>query len=80
LGRACRKNGENNLYRIFVKNGRRIRDHEEDQDVGGRIVLKWILERWCGLNWSGSGCGLVEGSCEEGNEPSVSVKCSNILQ
>jgi hypothetical protein len=28
-----------------------------------------------GLDRSGSGYGSVEGSCEHGNEPSVSLKC-----
>jgi hypothetical protein len=28
------------------------RDHSEDQDVGGWIILKWILDRrgWYGLD------------------------------
>jgi hypothetical protein len=26
----------------------RERDHYEDQDVGGWIILGWILERWDG--------------------------------
>jgi hypothetical protein len=30
---------------------------------------------WCGLDWSGSGQGQVESSCEHGNEFSGSVKC-----
>jgi hypothetical protein len=25
------------------------RDHWENQDVGGWIILKWILERWDGI-------------------------------
>jgi hypothetical protein len=25
------------------------RDHKEDQDVGGWIILKWIFERWNGV-------------------------------
>jgi hypothetical protein len=25
------------------------RDHEEDQDLGGWIILGWILERWDGV-------------------------------
>jgi hypothetical protein len=29
-------------------------DHWEDQDVGGRTVLKWILERLDGMVWTGS--------------------------
>jgi hypothetical protein len=27
----------------------RERDHQEDQDVGGWIILGWILERWDGV-------------------------------
>jgi hypothetical protein len=27
------------------------RDHWEDQDVGGWAILKWILERWDGVDW-----------------------------
>jgi hypothetical protein len=34
---------------------------------------------WCGLDWSGSGQGLVEGSCECGNEPSGTIKCFEVL-
>jgi hypothetical protein len=30
------------------------RDHYEDQDVGGWTILKWILERYDGMIWSGS--------------------------
>jgi hypothetical protein len=26
------------------------RDHWEDQDVGGSTILKWILERWDGVD------------------------------
>jgi hypothetical protein len=29
------------------------RDHWEDQDVGGWIILGWILERWDGVMWTG---------------------------
>jgi hypothetical protein len=31
------------------------RNHYKDQDVGGWIILRWILERmgWSGLVWSG---------------------------
>jgi hypothetical protein len=34
-----------NAYRILVG------DHYEDQDVGGWTILKWILERWDGMDW-----------------------------
>jgi hypothetical protein len=28
-------------------------DHKEDQDVGGWIILRGILERWDGVMWTG---------------------------
>ena len=40
-------------------------------------ILKWSSRKWkggCGLDLSGSGKGQVEGSCECGNELSVSMK------
>jgi hypothetical protein len=27
------------------------RDYWEDQDVGGWTILKWMLERWDGMDW-----------------------------
>jgi hypothetical protein len=27
------------------------RDHWEDQDVGGQTILKWILQRYDGMDW-----------------------------
>jgi hypothetical protein len=39
------------------------RDHAEDKDVGGWIILKWILERmngvvWFRLIWLGTGTSV----------------------
>jgi hypothetical protein len=31
----------------------REREHKEDQDVGGWIILGCILERWVGVMWTG---------------------------
>jgi hypothetical protein len=36
-----------NAYRLLVGKP------EEDQDVGGWIILGWILERWDGVMWTG---------------------------
>jgi hypothetical protein len=30
------------------------RDHWEDEDMGDWIILKWILERYNGVVWTGS--------------------------
>jgi hypothetical protein len=33
----------------YWSESQRERDHQEDQDVGGWIILGWILERWDGV-------------------------------
>jgi hypothetical protein len=44
--------GENrNAYKVSVGVSRR--DHWEDKDVGGRIIIKWILKRYDGVAWTG---------------------------
>jgi hypothetical protein len=35
---------------------------------------------WCGLDWSGSGQGQVESSCECSDEPSGSIKCWETIE
>jgi len=40
----------------------RERDHLEDQDVDGRIILNWIFRKWnvgewTGLSWFWTGTG-----------------------
>jgi hypothetical protein len=39
-------------YRLLA-GSQRERDHWEDQDVSGWIILGWILERWDGVMWTG---------------------------
>jgi hypothetical protein len=58
------------------------RAHWEDQDVGWRIILKWIFDglRWYGLDLTGSKYGPVQGSCEHGNKLSDSIKCREVLE
>jgi hypothetical protein len=41
MGRACSTNGEIGYW----WEGQKERDNWEDQDVGGWIILIWILER-----------------------------------
>jgi hypothetical protein len=58
-------------------------DHLKDPGVDGRIILKWILEKWeeeHELDRSGSEEGLVEGCCECSNEPSGSIKWVEFLE
>jgi len=58
------------------------RDHLEDPDLDGIIILRWNFRKWAGA-WtglSGSGRGHVVGTCERGNELSRSTKCGEFLE
>jgi hypothetical protein len=41
------------VHTRFSWGGLRERDHFEDQDVDGKITLKWILKKWDGQAWTG---------------------------
>jgi hypothetical protein len=50
--------------------------------VDGKMISKWSLKDRVGdrgLDSSGQDEGPVAGSCEDGNEPSDSIKCSKFL-
>jgi len=53
----------------------------EEPSVDGRIILQWFPKKWNGdMEW----IELVQdrqmaGSCEYGNEPSVSINARNFL-
>jgi hypothetical protein len=49
MGSAFSTYGESRSeYRENLREG----DHLKDPDVDGRIILKWILEKWCGgMDW-----------------------------
>jgi hypothetical protein len=57
------------------------RDHLEDPDIDGRIMLKWIFSKWdgearTGLLWLRIGVG---GGCLFcSNKPSGSIKCRDL--
>jgi hypothetical protein len=82
MGRPCSTNweAEEECIQDFGEKARR--DYEEDQDLDGWIILKWILHKmeWYGLDWSGSGKVPVEDPCEHENEPSGSIKCCEALE
>jgi hypothetical protein len=40
----------------FWWENQRKRDHYEDLDVDGRMILRWILERLDGMIWTGLIC------------------------
>jgi hypothetical protein len=57
MGRACSTNGANgNIYKILVGN-LEGKHHEDDHDIGGWTILKYILDKmgWHVLDGSGSG-------------------------
>jgi hypothetical protein len=41
-----------NTYKALVRKLKE-RDHSEERDVIGRIILEWILERYDGVVWTG---------------------------
>jgi hypothetical protein len=52
-----------------------VRKPEAERPLG-RPRRRWV---W-GLDWSGSGYGQVESSCECGNEPSGSTNCCESIE
>jgi hypothetical protein len=70
------------VYTWIWRGNLRERDHVEDPDVDGRIILKWTLRKldvgvWTGLIWLRIWTG--DGTCECGNETSVSIRCGEFL-
>jgi hypothetical protein len=79
VGGACSPNGEKrNVSRLLV-------GKLEGKRPLGRLNRRWVVNikmdlleiGWgeCGLDWSSSGKGQVQSSCECGYEPSGSIKC-----
>jgi hypothetical protein len=42
--------GEELLIQFWLET---LKNHEEDEDIGGRIRLKWILEKQAGMVYTG---------------------------
>jgi hypothetical protein len=56
MDRACRTNGRKGMHIRYWLEIQKERGHSEDVDVGGRMILKWILEIqdemvWTGVMW-----------------------------
>jgi hypothetical protein len=72
-----------NAYRILVGN-------PEGKRLLRRRRCRWVVNikmdlreiEWDGTDWINlaQGNGPVEGSCEHGNEPLGSIKCSEVLE
>jgi hypothetical protein len=44
MGRACRTYGRNEKFvQDFGRKNLKVKDHSEDLDVDGKIILEWIL-------------------------------------
>jgi hypothetical protein len=41
------------MHRGYWWERQKERDHQEDKEVGGWIILKWILESYNGVVWTG---------------------------
>jgi hypothetical protein len=41
--------GRKGMHIVFWWKSQKERDHYEDLEVGGRIILKWILEKYDGV-------------------------------
>jgi hypothetical protein len=53
MGKAC-STWRRRMHIAFSWESQTERDHYEDLDVGGRMILNWILDRlgWNGLDWT----------------------------
>jgi hypothetical protein len=45
MGRACSTERARGMHVGYWRETQKERDHMEDKDVGGWIILKWISER-----------------------------------
>ena len=67
------------VYTGFWWGNLRERDHWGDQDVDGRLILRWILRKWEGVMGTGWSWLQLAGAYECGNELSGSIKCGEFL-
>ena len=70
------------VHKVLVGGNLRERDHWGDEDVNGRIILRWIFRKWegvVGTGWGWLRIGRVGGACEYGDELLSSIKCGEFL-
>jgi len=53
VGRACSTYGGEERCRGFWWGNMRERNHLEDPDIDGRIILRWICRKWDVTAWKG---------------------------
>jgi hypothetical protein len=78
MGDACSTSGESVLVGNLWQ-----RDHLEDPDVDGSIILRWLFRKWDVGVWTGSSwlrTGTGGGTCKCWNEPSGSIKFGEFLE
>jgi hypothetical protein len=55
MGGACSAYGNRRVvFRFLVGKSKEKREHFGDQDVDGRIILRWIFMKWDVWVWTGS--------------------------
>jgi hypothetical protein len=54
------------------------KNHLEDPDVDGKIILRWIFRKWDVGAWTGL-IWLGGSTCKCGNEPLGSINCGGFL-
>jgi hypothetical protein len=50
---ACRTHGRDEKFVVFWLENLKGRDHSEDMDIDGRIILGWVLRKQGGKVWTG---------------------------
>ena len=71
--------GTAEVHEMFWRGDLRERDHLEGLGVEGRIILKWVFEKWDRETWTGLICHRVrsgEGACQCVTETSIKCGCT----
>jgi hypothetical protein len=70
------------MHKVFWWESQKEIDQQEYINVGGRIMLRWILQKYDGVVLTGLiwlSIETYDGLCEHGNEPSGSIKVRTFL-